>query len=174
VYLLAMLPRHRHSLMPLLNVLVLVLVLVFLSGIAAALASRSLTHPVRTYTPTELFSVVSQRPPSPLFHRGWTIQIRGTLEQARWLGNEDIYVLRDSVVPRSPRGVTGKSFALHAGTPNPFIAFLQRIPGLAAHLPPTADHPLLGHSATYRIVDVGCSSQCMGTHTPFRLLNGGS
>lgn len=56
------------------------------------------------------------------------------------------------------------------------VAAVRRVPVLAALIPPTADRPLLGRMATYRLEYIGpppCLPSCEPV-APWRFLNGGS
>jgi len=168
LYRLAMTPRQRHLRAPLLGAVVLVLV----SGAVAALVPQPATHSERTYTLAELFAIISRQPPSPLFRRGWTIQVQGVLgvEPA---APPNAYTLRDRTY-RVPMAHPGLMIA--GGSSDPLVTAVRRVPVLAALIPPTADRPLLGRMATYRIEYIGpppCLPSCEPV-APWRFLNGGS
>ena len=164
--------RLRRFRAPLLGAVVLVLV----SATAAALIPRPATRPERTYTLTQLLTVASQRPGPLIFPRGWTLRVQGVLVSAPpWVipAAPHLYGLQDRVyhVPTAHGGLI-----IAGGSSIPLIAAAWRVPVLAPLLPPTADHPLLGRMATYRIEYIGpppCPpSPC--NPSPWRLLDGGS
>jgi len=127
-------------------------------------------------------AVVSRRPGPLLFPRGWTLRLQGALEvdsrvfpPAHNAYVHNAYVLQDRAY-RVPMGHPG--LIIVGGSSDPLIGAARRVPVFATLLPPTADHPLLGRVATYRVEYTGppsCppSSPC-NPPSPWRLLDGGS
>ncbi len=63
--------------------------------------------------------------------------------------------------------------ALQAVPPGFAATLRHRVPALAPLLPHTADNPLLGQTATYRVAWAPCASYPRCPQTPWRLVSGG-
>ncbi len=68
---------------------------------------------------------------------------------------------------------TSMGVAVQAAPPGFAATLRHRVPALAPLLPYTADNPLLGQTATYRVAWAPCTRYPQCPQTPWRLVSGG-
>ncbi len=156
--------------------------------IALALLIGALTNSTRrpramfgpTYTPSQV----------TIGGTGWQVLVGGKLYRLQ-LGQH--FYLRGAIWSISPShpAVTGvfdsmsmnkamgsrnTGIVVAIGPSDPLHAMLRRVPlvGSILPLPPTADHPLIGHVATYRVALVPCGDLCAPGLSIIQLQDGGN
>jgi len=138
-----------------LALLLLALLLMICVVVLSAARRSGITAPA--YTPSML--VHSIKPQSSTIGR--TISMRGILFLHRGAPKpgslEPTIGLRDAVVTRVGPATTYAEIDIALGPPNPILDALRRIPLLNPIVPATADHPIVGRPATYRLRLIRCA-----------------
>jgi len=114
------------------------------------------------YSVPQFFAQVTARLPAHAPPRSHVYRVRGFLLSD--VGPAQ-YALRVSP--------TSGGLALQAVPPGFAAILLRRVPALGSLLPHTADNPLLGKTATYRVAWAPCASYPRCPQTPWHLVSGG-
>lgn len=145
-------------------------VLLLVAGIVVTSAVQRLA----TTEPTSTVGQYLSNSPRQRLHVGQIVRVRGVLQPLPAV--RSVTPLKGALFDTVAAASHGVGLAVYYGPPDPLVSRLRAVPLIARliPLPSTADRPLLGRLATYRLRVIRCRNIDLSCAWQFELVDGGT